>query len=99
MLDGTQQVQLKIALPVLTGRERDFETRSTQYLEEESAIEGNAHVENSTYLLSSYHKGIQGPTEDFTRHGNLQTGHNNHFLGRGISGCTDEARAWSKRRS
>jgi hypothetical protein len=61
-----QQVQLKIALPVLTRKESDSETHSTQHLEEETVIEGNVHVENSMYLPSSHHKGIQGPSEDFT---------------------------------
>ena len=34
--DGTQHVQLKITLPVLTGKESDLETGSTQHLKRPS---------------------------------------------------------------
>ena len=49
-----------------------------------------------TYLTGSHNDGIQGPTEEFTRHNDLQTSHDRHFLGRGIGGSASETRTWSE---
>ena len=60
---------------------------------------GAINVSNLTYLAGCHNKGVQGPAEEFPRHGDLQTSHDHYFLRRGVGGGTGEACAWGEGRS